>query len=150
MAPILKDKIAIVTGAGRGLGKAFAMKYADEGAKLLLPDISPERAQETAEAIRVKGGQAVAMEADFSDEKSTRMMAEKVMRLYGRVDILFARQPEVPAGARYPKTRRDAYFGESCCLNRRHPEETAHHLLVRKGLFKSIILIGSEISFVFA
>ncbi len=40
MAGTLKDKIAIVTGAGRGLGKAFALAYAREGAKLLLPDIS--------------------------------------------------------------------------------------------------------------
>lgn len=88
MGEVLKDKIAIVTGAGRGLGRAFALKYAEEGAKLLLPDISPERAERTAEEIRGKGGQAVAMETDIRDEEATAAVAAKVRELYGGVDIL--------------------------------------------------------------
>lgn len=88
MSLMLQDKVAIVTGAGRGLGKAFALRYAAEGAKLLLPDISLERAEKTAALIREKGGQAVAMETDISQEKSTQLVAEKVMQLYGKVDIL--------------------------------------------------------------
>lgn len=88
MTQRLKDKVAIVTGAGRGLGKAFALKYAEEGAKLLLPDISLERAEKTAEYIRSNGGEAVAMLTDIADENATGEMAEKVEALYGRVDIL--------------------------------------------------------------
>jgi 3-oxoacyl-[acyl-carrier protein] reductase len=88
MSLILENKVAIVTGAGRGLGKAFALRFADEGAKLLLPDISLERAGVTAQEITSKGGQAVAIETDISDEKATQKMAEKVMQLYGKVDIL--------------------------------------------------------------
>lgn len=84
----LKDKVAIVTGAGRGLGKAFALKYAAEGAKLLLPDISLERSEKIAEMIRAQGGQAVAMETDIADEVLTQAVAEKVMSVYGGVDIL--------------------------------------------------------------
>lgn len=80
--------MAIITGAGRGLGKAFALRFAREGAKLLLPDISLERAGNTAREIRKKGGEAVAMETDISDEKATIGMADRVMQLYGRVDIL--------------------------------------------------------------
>jgi 3-oxoacyl-[acyl-carrier protein] reductase len=88
MSPVLKDKVAIITGAGRGLGKAFALRFADEGARLLLPDISPERAEATAAEIKARGGEAYAMKTDISIEADTQKMAEEVMRIYGRVDIL--------------------------------------------------------------
>jgi 3-oxoacyl-[acyl-carrier protein] reductase len=88
MSPVLEDKVAIITGAGRGIGRAFALRFAEEGAKLLLPDISLERAEGVAKEIRAKGGEAVAMETDISDEKATKKMAEKVMQQYGKVDIL--------------------------------------------------------------
>ncbi len=88
MSPVLKDKVAIITGAGRGLGKEFALKFAEAGAKLFLPDISLERAEGTAKEIRDKGGKAVAIETDISKEESTQKMAEKVMKQYGKVDIL--------------------------------------------------------------
>ncbi len=88
MSQVLKDKVAIITGAGRGLGKAFALRYVEEGAKLLLPDISLERAEKVVKEIKAKGGEAVAMETDISDENATKKMAEMVMKQYGRVDIL--------------------------------------------------------------
>ncbi|MCK4863679.1 MAG: SDR family oxidoreductase [Dehalococcoidales bacterium] len=88
MSGALKDKVAIITGGGRGIGKAFALRYAEEGVKLLLPDISLERAQGTVKEIKAKGGEAAAMLTDISDEKATQKMAEEVIKLYGRVDIL--------------------------------------------------------------
>jgi 3-oxoacyl-[acyl-carrier protein] reductase len=88
MSPALKDKVAIITGAGRGLGKAFALRFSEEGAKLLLPDISLERAEETVKEITAKGGEAAAIPTDISEEQDTRKMAEEVIKLYGRVDIL--------------------------------------------------------------
>ena len=88
MSGVLKDKVAIVTGAGRGMGKVFSLGFAEEGAKLLLPDINLEGAESVAQEIRAKGGKAVAMEADISKEEDTRKMAEEVIRQYGRVDIL--------------------------------------------------------------
>ena len=84
----LEGKVAIITGGGRGIGRAFALRFAEEGARLLLPDISLERAEGVAKEIRAKGGQALAMETDISDEDATRKMAEMVIKQYGKVDIL--------------------------------------------------------------
>jgi len=88
MSPVLENKVAIITGAGRGLGRAFALRFAEEGAKLFLPDISLGRAEGTVKEIRAKGGEAVAMETDISDENATKKMAERVMQQYGKVDVL--------------------------------------------------------------
>lgn len=88
MAGRLEGKVAIITGAGRGLGKSFALRFAREGARLLLPDISLERAQKTAAEIQAAGGTAAAMYTDISAEEDTRKMAEEVVRRYGRVDVL--------------------------------------------------------------
>jgi 3-oxoacyl-[acyl-carrier protein] reductase len=88
MSPVLQDKVAIITGGGRGIGKAFALRYAEEGAKLLLPDINLEWAEGVVKEIKAKGGEAAAMLTDVSDEKATQEMAKKVVQLYGKVDIL--------------------------------------------------------------
>ena len=88
MTGALKDKVAVITGAGRGIGKAFALRYAEEGARLFLPDISLERAEATAQEIKAKGGEALATLTDISDEKATKKMADDAMKRYGKVDIL--------------------------------------------------------------
>jgi len=88
MPPVLEDKVAIITGASRGIGRAFALRFAEEGAKLLLTTTNLERAEGTVKEIRAKGGEAVVMEADISYENATKKIAEKVMQQYGKVDIL--------------------------------------------------------------
>jgi len=88
MSPVLKDKVAIITGASRGIGKAFALRFAEEGAKLLLTTTSLERAQGTVNEVKAKGGEVAIMEADISREDGPKKIAEKVMQQYGRVDIL--------------------------------------------------------------
>ena len=88
MSGRLDGKVAIITGAGRGLGKVFAMRFFQEGAKLLLPDIDSESAEQTAKEIQTAGGRAIAMETDISDENKTHKIAERVMEIYGKVDIL--------------------------------------------------------------
>jgi len=88
MSGVLKDKIAIITGASRGFGKAFALRFAGEGAKLLLTTTSLERAKGTVNEVKAKGGEVAIMEADISHEDAGKKIAEKVMQQYGRVDIL--------------------------------------------------------------
>jgi 3-oxoacyl-[acyl-carrier protein] reductase len=88
MAQVLKDKVAIITGGGRGLGKEFALGFFKEGAKILIPDISLERANEVVKEIKNKGGQAAAIEVDISDVKAGPKIAESVVKEFGKVDIL--------------------------------------------------------------
>jgi len=88
MSPVLQDKVAIITGASRGLGKAFALRFAREGAKLLLTTTNLERAAETEKEIKAKGGEVTFIKADISVAGDTRKIADKVMETYGRADIL--------------------------------------------------------------
>ncbi len=88
MSPVLQDKVAIITGASRGLGKAFAMRFAEEGAKLLLTTTSLERAEATEKEIKDKGGEVTFVKADISVAGDTQKIADEVMKQYGRVDIL--------------------------------------------------------------
>jgi len=88
MSGLLKDKVAIITGASRGMGKAFALRFAEEGAKLLLTTTSLERAQGTIKEVKAKGAQVALVEADISHEDAGKKIAEKVIQQYGRVDIL--------------------------------------------------------------
>src|SRR4030042_5960734 len=88
MSPVLKDKVAVIPGASRGLGKVFALRFAEEGAKLLLTTTSLERAKDTVKEVKAKGGEVAIMEADISHEDAGTKIAEKVMKQYGRVDIL--------------------------------------------------------------
>jgi 3-oxoacyl-[acyl-carrier protein] reductase len=88
MSPVLKDKVAVITGSSRGLGKVFALRFADEGAKLFLTTTNLERAQGTVNEIKAKGAEVAMIEADISREDDTKKIADKVMEQYGRVDIL--------------------------------------------------------------
>jgi len=85
---VLKGKVAVITGASRGLGKAFAMKFAEEGANLLLTTTSIERAQGTVDELKTKGGKVAVVEADIAKESDTKKIGEAVMEQYGKVDIL--------------------------------------------------------------
>ena len=88
MSGVLKDKVAIITGASRGMGKAFALAFAEEGAKLLLTTTNLERAEGTVNEVKAKGGDVAVMEADISHEDAGEKIAEQVTKQYGRVDVL--------------------------------------------------------------
>ena len=88
MSPVLQDKVAIITGGGRGIGKAFALRFAEEGAKIMIPDVSLDRAEAVVKEIKAKGGEAAAMLTDISVESATEKMADEVIKQFGKVDIL--------------------------------------------------------------
>ncbi len=84
----LENKVAIVTGCGRGLGRAYALRFAREGAKVVAADIILKNAQEVAKEIEADGGQSLALYTDVSDETSTIEMAKKTIERFGGLDIL--------------------------------------------------------------
>jgi NAD(P)-dependent dehydrogenase (short-subunit alcohol dehydrogenase family) len=81
----LDDKIAIVTGAGRGIGRAIAEKLAAEGATVVVSDVDERSAQATAEAI---GGGAVGLAADVTDRGAVEAMVGAAHERFGRIDVL--------------------------------------------------------------
>jgi 2-hydroxycyclohexanecarboxyl-CoA dehydrogenase len=81
----LDDKVTIVTGAGRGIGRGIVEKLAAEGAKVVVSDVDEESARETAGAI---GGGAVGLRADVTSKESVEAMVREVVDRFGRVDVL--------------------------------------------------------------
>lgn len=84
----LKERIAVVTGGGRGIGKAIALALASEGASVVVTGTTVSNLEETAERIRSQGGKAKAIRTDVSDEGQVRNLMENTVKEFGRIDIL--------------------------------------------------------------
>src|SRR5918999_3290059 len=84
----LKERVAIVTGAGQGIGRALAMGLAREGAKVVIAEINVKNALAVKEEIEAGGGTAVALRTDVSDEPSVQAMLGDSLRQFGSIDIL--------------------------------------------------------------
>lgn len=84
----LLDKVAIITGAGQGIGRAYAQAFSQEGAKVVVADLNHERARSVVDEITKAGGQALAVAVDVSDEARVAAMVEATIETFGRVDIL--------------------------------------------------------------
>jgi NAD(P)-dependent dehydrogenase (short-subunit alcohol dehydrogenase family) len=86
----LEGRVALVTGAGSGIGKAAAKRLAVEGARVGVLSRTAEEVEQTAEEIRAEGGQALVLVADVSDPAAMQAATERLASEYGRIDVVFA------------------------------------------------------------
>lgn len=86
----LKEKVALVTGAGSGIGQATALLFAAEGARVACVDVNEATAKQTAEQIEKAGGQALAVSADVAIAAGNQAMVERAVGRWGRLDIFYA------------------------------------------------------------
>lgn len=84
----LKDKVALITGAGRGIGKAVTLDYAREGAKLAICARTGSEIEETAREIEAAGAECLALECDVSQEEPVLKLIRDVEKHFGRIDVL--------------------------------------------------------------
>ena len=89
MADLTKGKVALVTGAGSGIGRAAAQIFAREGAKVAAADVNQASAEETVGLIRAAGGEAFGLQADVSKAAEVEAMVAAVVETYGRLDCAF-------------------------------------------------------------
>jgi 3-oxoacyl-[acyl-carrier protein] reductase len=84
----IEGKVAIVTGAGGGIGEAYARALAEQGARVAIAEIDKDRGEAVAESIRKQGADALYVEVDVGSPESTQAMAERVISAWGGIDFL--------------------------------------------------------------
>ena len=89
MTDTLNGKVALVTGAGSGIGRASALKFASEGARVVVSDIDSDSGQATVDAIESAGGHAIFVKADVSDRTDVEAMISRTIEVYGQLDCAF-------------------------------------------------------------
>lgn len=84
----LFDKVAIITGAGKGIGRATAVKFAKEGAHVIVSDVDMTSIDETVNEIQAAGGDAMGFKVNITDKQEVTAMTQAVFEKYGRIDVL--------------------------------------------------------------
>jgi NAD(P)-dependent dehydrogenase (short-subunit alcohol dehydrogenase family) len=84
----LRDKVAIITGAGAGIGQAAALLFAKEGAKVVVADLDAKAGKETLNQIKKDGGDGLFIKVDVTQAKDVKKMVEETLKHFGRIDIL--------------------------------------------------------------
>lgn len=102
MGERLKEKTAIITGSGRGIGRACAIRFAQEGAAVVVSDINADNAQKTTDLILAAGGRALCHTSDVTDSAQVDTLVERAVAEFGQLDIMFNN-----AGGALPETTHD-------------------------------------------
>jgi 3-oxoacyl-[acyl-carrier protein] reductase len=88
MTNVLSDQVAVITGAGRGIGRAIALRFAKAGAQVACVSRTPDNAEKVASEVRAAGGKAWSYAVDVADPKAVMAAAEKILQDAGKVNIL--------------------------------------------------------------
>ncbi len=94
----LKDRLVVITGAGSGLGRAGALAFAREGARVVASDLDAAATEVTVEAIRTAGGDAIGIPADAGDRAQAQHLIAETVRRYGGLDVLYNNAGIAPVG----------------------------------------------------
>jgi NAD(P)-dependent dehydrogenase (short-subunit alcohol dehydrogenase family) len=86
MARLVENKVALITGAGSGIGRASALAFAREGAKVVVADVSAEGGNETVRLVEEAGGKAMFVKTDVSKATEVEALIQKIVQTYGRLD----------------------------------------------------------------
>jgi len=94
----LDGKVAIVTGGGSGIGRASALTFLREGARVVIAEVDADRGARGAQEITEQGGEALAVTVDVADQDGVAAMTDAAVEHFGKLDILFCNASGPPAG----------------------------------------------------
>jgi NAD(P)-dependent dehydrogenase (short-subunit alcohol dehydrogenase family) len=106
---LLKDRVAIVTGGASGIGKAITLRFAAEGAKVVIADIHEQKGKALADEIKKSGGEAFFIKCDVADTRQANDTAAKAAAKYGKIDILVNNAGGVAGDAKIEETTDEAW-----------------------------------------
>ncbi len=143
----LKDKVAIVTGSAQGIGRAIAMGFAREGAKVVVADVNANKAHGVVDELKELGSEVLAVQVDVASEESVTGLKEQTLQRFGNIDILVNNAGIYPVSSVMEMSEElwdkvlDTNLGGNFLCSR----EVASHMRSRKS--GRIICISSTIAF---
>lgn len=146
----LQDKVAIVTGSGSGIGRATAMLFAREGAKVVVGDRDPAGGHATVAAIRGEGGDSIFVKVDISKETECAALVEQAVAHYGRLDVLHNHAGILHPGDGPITELSEQVIDETFAINCKGMLFTAKHAVreMIRGGGGSIVNTGSDLAFI--